>query len=278
MRLTRLTHLGRFIGHLAGSRHVVDRSASVNGWESLAVFLSGVVAGSVNAVVGAGTLVTFSTLITVGIPPLTANVSNTVGLAAGSVASSVGYRPELRQQRARLRWLLPASVLGGLTGAGLLLVLPDKTFDAVVPVLVLTGVVLVFVQPRLAARLETPHDVSNRGSGWVWLGVFVTGVYGGYFGAAQGVLLIALLGTLVDAHLQRVNALKNALAAAVNLVAAAVFIAVGSVDWTVALLLVVGSMIGGYFGAHYGRRLPATLLRWFIALVGLVAVVLLVVR
>jgi len=250
----------------------------VTTWEALLVLLAGVAAGGVNAVVGAGTLVTFSTLVAIGIPPLTANVSNTVGLAAGSVASSVGYRPELGQQRQRIRRLLPASILGGIVGAGLLLVLPESTFDAVVPVLVLTGVVLVFVQPRLAKRLETPHDVSRHGNGWVWLGVCLTGVYGGYFGAAQGVLLIALLGTFVDAHLHRVNALKNLLAAAVNTVAAVVFIFAGSVDWVIAVLLIVGSTIGGYLGAHFGRRLPAVALRWFIAVIGLVAVVLLVVR
>ena len=261
-----------------GRRHAFDVWPAVTEWEMLAVLAAGVAAGGVNAVVGAGTLVTFSTLVAVGVPPLTANVSNTVGLVAGSVASSLGYKAELVLQYARLKRLIPASFLGGLTGAGLLLILPADTFNAVVPVLVLAGVVLVLIQPRLAARMATPHDVSRRGNGWVWLGIYCTGIYGGYFGAAQGVLLIALLGTFVDAHLHRVNALKNVLAAVVNAVAAVVFVFVAPVDWTVAVILVVGSTVGGYLGAHYGRRLPANALRWFVVDVGLVAACLLIVR
>jgi uncharacterized membrane protein YfcA len=242
----------------------------------LAVLAAGLAAGGVNAIVGAGTLVTFSTLVTLGVPPLTANVSNTVGLVAGSVASSVGYRSEVQQQRRRLVRLGPASFLGGLTGAALLLVLPSATFDAVVPLLILVGVVLVLVQPRLAARLATPHDVHGEAGGWLLLGVYVTGIYGGYFGAAQGVLLIALMGTLLDQNLQRVNALKNVLAAIVNGVAALVFIVVADVDWMVALLIVAGSTVGGYLGAHYGRRVSQRLLRWVIVAVGLVAVAVMV--
>jgi len=244
----------------------------------LAVLAAGLAAGAVNAVVGAGTLVTFSTLVTLGIPPLTANVSNTVGLVAGSVASSVGYREEVHEQRRRFIRLAPASFLGGLTGAGLLLILPSATFDAVVPVLILVGVVLVIVQPRLATRLATPHSVHADASAGLLLGVFVAGIYGGYFGAAQGVLLIALLGTFLDQHLQRVNALKNVLAAIVNGVAAVVFIMVAPVDWTVAGLIVVGSVVGGFVGAHYGRRVPQWALRWFIVCVGLVAVVVMAIQ
>ena len=165
----------------------------MSAWEVVAVLAAGLAAGGINAIVGAGTLVTFSTLVTLGIPPLTANVSNTVGLAAGSFASSVGYRRELGEQRSRVLRLAPASILGGVTGAALLMLLPSSTFDAVVPALILLGVVLVLVQPRLARRLETPHEVVGHGGPLVLLGVFVTGIYGGYFGAAQGVLLIALL-------------------------------------------------------------------------------------
>ena len=245
-------------------------------WEGLAVLAAGFVAGGVNAVVGAGTLVTFATLVTVGFSPLTANVSNTVGLVAGSVASSVGYRQEVGQQRSRLAQLAPASFLGGLTGAGLLLVLPSSTFDAVVPALILLGVVLVLVQPRLSQRLETPHDVHGHGGLGVLFGVYLTGIYGGYFGAAQGVILIAILATFVDQHLHRVNAMKNVLAALVNAVAAVVFIFVAPVDWAVSLLILVGSTSGGFMGAHYGRRIPQTPLRWLIVVVGLSAVVVIV--
>jgi uncharacterized membrane protein YfcA len=245
-------------------------------WEVVAVLAAGLAAGGVNAIVGAGTLVTFSTLVTIGIPPLTANVSNTVGLAAGSFSSSVGYRRELNEQRSRAIRLAPASILGGVTGAALLMVLPSSTFDAVVPVLILLGVVLVVVQPRLAKRLETPHEVVGHGGPLVLLGVFVTGIYGGYFGAAQGVLLIALLAITVDQNLQRVNAMKNLLATLVNLVAAIFFIFAADIDWLVAALIMGSSIVGGWLGAHYGRHLSQTLLRWFIVVIGLVAVTVMV--
>lgn len=245
-------------------------------WEALAILAAGLIAGGVNAVVGAGTLVTFSTLVTLGFAPLTANVSNTVGLVAGSVASSVGYRTEVKQQRSRLIRLAPASVLGGITGAGLLLVMPSEAFDAIVPVLILFGVVLVIAQPAISRRLETPHDVHGHGGPLTLVAVYLTGVYGGYFGAAQGVILIAILASLVDQHLQRVNAVKNVLAALVNAVAAAVFIVVAPVDWQVALLILVSSTVGGFLGAHYGRRIPPALLRGLIVVVGLVAVAVLV--
>jgi len=245
-------------------------------WEWLAIFAAGVAAGGINALVGSGTLVTFSTLVALGVPPLTANVTNTVGLVAGSVASSVGYREELSTQRTRIVRFVPASVLGGLTGAGLLLVLPESAFDAIVPALVGLGVALVAIQPWLARRLAVEHDTHALGGPVAWIAVYLIGVYGGYFGAAQGVLLIAVLGALVDAHLQRVNALKNVLAAVVNAVAAVVFIFLADVDWVIAGVLVVGATAGGYFGAHYGRRLPAVALRVFIIVVGLAALVVLV--
>lgn len=245
-------------------------------WEWLAILAAGVAAGGINALVGSGTLVTFSTLVALGVPPLTANVTNTVGLVAGSVASSVGYRAELSTQRARMVRFVPASLLGGLTGALLLLVLPESAFDAIVPALVGLGVVLVAIQPWLAKRLAVEHDTYALGGPVAWVAVYLIGIYGGYFGAAQGVLLIAALGALVDAHLQRVNALKNVLAAVVNAVAAVVFILLADIDWAIAIVLMVGATAGGYFGAHFGRRLPATALRAFVIGVGFVALFVLV--
>lgn len=248
----------------------------IDGWEWVAVFVAAVAAGGINALVGSGTLVTFATLVTLGVPPLTANVSNTVGLVAGSVAGSFGYRQELADQRERIRRYVPASVLGGLTGAVLLLVLPEAAFEAIVPILVGLGVILVAIQPWVARRLSVPHNTHLVGGVIAFGLVYLVGIYGGYFGAAQGVLLIAILGALVDADLQRVNALKNVLAAVVNAVAAVVFIVVADVDWGIALVMTVGAAIGGYLGAHYGRHLPAAVLRLIIVCVGCVAVAVLV--
>ena len=242
-----------------------------------AVLLAGVAAGAINTVVGSGTLITFPTLLAFGVPPVTANVSNTVGLVPGSLSGVVGYRRELRGQRSRLLRLGGASLLGGLTGGVLLLALPEAAFDAIVPVLILLGCALVLLQPRIArwllARARARGGVPAHGSGWVWVMVLLSGVYGGYFGAAQGVLLMAVLGIGLQDSLQRLNGTKNVLAGLVNAVAAALFIAVADIDWVVAALIAVGSACGAQVGATVGRRLPPLALRLVIVAVGLVAVV-----
>jgi uncharacterized protein len=249
----------------------------VTGLEIAAVLLAGVAAGTINTVVGSGTLITFPTLLALGVPPVTANVSNTVGLVPGSLSGAVGYRRELAGQRSRLLRLASASLLGGIAGAVLLLVLPSSAFDAIVPVLIGIGVLLVILGPaiqrRVAARHEARGGIPDHGAPWVWPAVAGAGVYGGYFGAAQGVLLMAILGIGVDDDLQRHNATKNVLALLVNAVAAVVFVVVADVDWPVAGLIAVGSVIGGQIGAGVGRRLPATLLRTVIVVVGVAALV-----
>lgn len=246
--------------------------------EMAAILLAGVGAGTINAVVGSGTLITFPTLLAIGIPPVTANVSNTVGLVPGSFSGAVGYRRELAGQRPRLLRLGAASVLGGITGAVLLLVLPAEAFNAIVPVLIGLGVLLVLLQPaisrRVAARAESRGIARPvHGAMWVWVLVYGTGVYGGYFGAAQGVLLMAILGVGLTETMQRNNATKNVLALLVNLVAAIVFIFVADVNWAVAGLIALGSVIGGQIGATVGRRLPSWALRGVIVVVGVVALV-----
>ncbi len=241
------------------------------------IILAGVAAGTINTVVGSGTLITFPTLLAFGVPPVTANVSNTIGLVPGSVSGSIGYRRELVGQRARLLRLGTASLVGGVVGAVLLLSLPSSAFDTIVPALIVLGVVLVLTGPRIqrmvAARAEGRGGIPDHGVWWVWPAVALAGVYGGYFGAAQGVLLVAILGIGVADSMQRHNATKNVLAAIVNGVAALIFIAVADVDWAVAGLIALGSVIGGQVGATVGRRLPPTLLRAAIAVVGVVAVV-----
>jgi uncharacterized membrane protein YfcA len=244
----------------------------------VAVLLAGMAAGTINAVVGSGTLVTFPTLIAIGFPPVTANVSNTLGLVPGSMSAVVGYRRELEGQRTRLLRLGAASVLGGVTGAVLLLRLPAGAFDAIVPVLIALGCVLVVLQPaisrRVAARAESQGvERPRHGALWVWVSVYAAGVYGGYFGAAQGVLLMAILGVGLTETMQRNNGTKNVLALLVNLVAAVVFVIVADVDYEVAGLIAVGSVIGGQIGATVGRRLPSWALRGFIVVVGVAALV-----
>jgi uncharacterized membrane protein YfcA len=243
--------------------------------EAAAILLAGVAAGSINAVVGSGTLITFPTLLAFGIPPVTANVSNNLGLVPGSVAGAIGYRRELTGQKSRVLRLLSASFAGGLAGAVLLLVLPEDAFEAIVPVLIALGVALVIFQPRLsgwvAARAAHRPESTRDGAWWVWPGVLLTGVYGGYFGAAQGVLLMAVLGIGIDEGLQRLNAVKNVLAAVVNGVAGLLFAIVADVDWRIVALIGVGSVIGGFLGAKIGRRLHPTALRAVIVVVGVVA-------
>ena len=240
--------------------------------------LAGLAAGTINTVVGSGTLITFPVLLAVGYPPVLANVSNTVGLVPGSVSGAIGYRAELAGQRRRLVRLGSASVVGAIIGAAALLLAPERAFQAVVPVLIALACVLVVVQPRLSDWLARRGRAPRGHCGpLLYAGVLGAGVYGGYFGAAQGVLLIALLGLLLDDDLQRVNAAKNVLAGLVNLVAAVVFIAVTDVAWEAAGLIALGAVVGGQVGAKIGRRVPAPVLRGLVVLVGVVAIVVLVV-
>jgi len=244
------------------------------------VLLAGVAAGTINTVVGSGTLITFPTLLAFGVPPVTANVSNTIGLVPGTLSGTYGYRRELRGQRARAVRLGSASLLGGLLGAVLLLVLPSSAFSAIVPALIVVGLLLVVLQPRISRWVDRRHESARGqfGPWWVWPAVFGTGVYGGYFGAAQGVILMGVLGIGIAESLQRLNGLKNVLAGIVNAVAGLLFIFFAEVDWTVVLLIAVGSVIGGQIGATVGRRLPPAVLRVVIVVVGLVALAVFLLR
>ncbi|WP_435743699.1 sulfite exporter TauE/SafE family protein [Nocardioides sp. SYSU DS0663] len=247
--------------------------------ESVAILLAGVAAGAINTIVGSGTLITFPTLLAFGVPPVTANVSNNIGLVPGSVSGAVGYRRELAGQRRRVLRLVSGSLVGGLAGALLLLWLPADAFETVVPVLIGLGVVLVVLQPRISravAARRARHAVDDRphaDAWWTWPATALTGVYGGYFGAAQGVILMGVLGIAVEEELQRLNAVKNVLAAVVNAVAGAVFIVLADVDWRLVALIGAGAVVGGQLGATVGRRLLPAVLRAVIVTVGLVAIV-----
>ncbi|WP_459548876.1 sulfite exporter TauE/SafE family protein [Nocardia sp. X0981] len=245
--------------------------------EMLAVFGAGIAAGGINTVVGSGTLITFPVLLAIGLPPVTANVSNTIGLVPGSLSGAIGYRRELAGQRARVLRYSSASLLGAAVGAVLLLTLPEGAFTAIVPVLIIAALVLVVAQPRLSAwvrrRQRESDSVPAHGGPLLLATIFGTGIYGGYFGAAQGVLLLALLGVFVHDELQRLNAVKNVLALLTNGLSAVIFIVIAEVHWTVVALIAAGAIIGGQLGAKVGRRLPPTALRAVIVVVGTLAVI-----
>ncbi len=265
-------------------------------WQGGAIFAAGAGAGAINAAVGSGTLMTFSTLVGLGYPPLVANISNNLGLITGNLAGAWGYRRELRGWMPVVRRLMPWSVAGAALGAVLLLVLPSGAFDAIVPVLIGLAVVLVVIQPRLAARMLKPAlppagdaEAVNPETAstaprtaprtapvrpLLLMLLVGCGVYGGYFGAAQGVLLLALLGGLFTDSLQLANGLKNILTVGVNSAAAIIFAIVAwhDVDWAVVVLIAAGGAIGGLAGAAAGRRMPAVVLRGFIVLVGCLAI------
>lgn len=253
--------------------------------------LAGCGAGFINAIVGSGTLISFPTLLGAGFERVAANMANNIGLAPGSLSAVVGYRRELVGQRRRLTILGPASALGGLTGALLLLNLPSSAFKAIVPFLVLLGVALVIAQPIVAQRLKTRRLVSDAsnvlGSSSetdrvntaerirpvVIFVVFLTGIYGGYFGAGQGVILTGLLGMALTDDMQRINATKNVLAGLVNGVAAIVFITLRPISWPPAILIAIGSVIGAQIGAKVGRRIQPNVLRALIITIGLLVAI-----
>ncbi|MEU4626614.1 TSUP family transporter [Actinoplanes sp. NPDC023801] len=294
--------------------------------EAAQILAAGAAAGAINALVGSGTLVTFPVLLALGYPPVVANASNAVGLVPGSFAAAYGYRAEIAVHRRLLLPLGAAALAGGVVGAALLLVLPDATFRAVVPVLIGGALILIVLQPWLVrvlrsrgtrsvahqpdtepepgsaadvpadagltaaadlpAAADVPADadtvgvpagrrqVTARPAGPALIaGVFAAGVYGGYFGAALGVLLLGLLGVLVSSNLQQVNGLKNILAGVANMVAAVVFVVAGVVSWLPALLIAVSAVAGGVVAARYGRRLPDAVLRGVIVAVGVTAVI-----
>ncbi len=248
--------------------------------DALLLVTAGLAAGVMNAVVGAGTLITFPTLLLLGYPPVLANVSNTVGLVPGAVTAAIGYRATLRGRGTVVRRLLVATVSGGLVGGLLLVRLPEDAFNVVVPWLLLVAAVLAALQPRIAAQVasrragrgDVPVGAGHIGVA-MFVGVFATGVYGGYFGAAQGVLLLVILGFALGGPLNDLNGVKNILGGTANLVSALLFITISEVDWTVAGLVAAGATVGGGLGGRYGRRLPSSVLRVLLVAIALVAAV-----
>lgn len=242
--------------------------------EILAIFAAGVVAGTINTVVGSGTLLTFPVLLGFGYAPVVANVSNTVGLVPGSAAGAVGYRRELLGQRRRLMTLAGVSLSGGIVGAVALLALPASAFQAIVPIFIAIALVLIVAQPRISAWRARRGGQRRQRPGWLaTAGVFVGGVYGGYFGAAQGILVMAILTLSVEDELQRLNAVKVVLTGLVNLVSGIVFVFAAHIAWAPAGLIAAGSFLGGTIGARTGRQLKPSAMRAVIVVVGIAAIV-----
>jgi len=245
----------------------------VSFWQGVLVFFAGLWAGTINTVVGSGTLVSFPTLLAIGLNPVTANVSNTLGLFPGSFVGAYGYRRELVGQRARLLSLSVAITIGSVAGSLLLFVLPNATFKAIVPVLIGLAILLVIFGKRINVWLAARGShASEHVTPPLWASMLGTGVYGGYFGAAQGILQMGLFGIFLKDDIQRQNALKNVLSGLVNFVAAIVFVIVGKhIDWAVSGLIAAGAICGGVVGARIGRRLPPNVLRAIIVVVGIAA-------
>jgi uncharacterized membrane protein YfcA len=249
------------------------------GWVEAALIIGvAALAGALNVLVGGGSLITYPTLLALGYPPVLANVSNNLGLIPGNAAGVLAYRPLLAGHRTPLLALVPASLLGGLSGAILLLALPAKLFAAVVPLLIALASMLMALQPRIRAWIER-RQAQQPDTGLPLLaGVYLAGLYGGYFGAAQGVLLLAVMAVGLDENLQRLNGFKNALVLIVNGTAALVFIGFTRVDWQVAALIAVGTAAGGWLGGRFGRRIPEPLMRRTIVATGLVVALVLALR
>lgn len=264
-------------------------------WQAGLILVAGVWAGLINTIVGSGTLVTFPVLVTMGVPPVTATMSNAMGLIAGNLTGAWNYRAELRGLRGTLLKLLPCSIVGGAIGAGLLMVLPEEVFSYVAPALIVVALFFVVFQPRLQgivrarkeaqaeeiaqaarARGEEPAPLDPNSlpqPSILYVLVFIAGIYGGYFVAAQGVLLLGILGVFLLASMQSANAVKIFLVAAVNIVAAVSYILFSfeRIDWWVVVLIAISSSIGSWLGAKVGRRLSPVALRTVIVILGLAA-------
>ena len=235
---------------------------------ALVLLLASIVAGAINVIIGGGSLITFPVLLALGYPPMLANVTNCVGMNPGNVSGVLSYRPELKGQRTRLLQLGAVVLLGSLSGATLLLVLPASVFRAIVPVLIAFAALWMAMQPRLRRWMDRRGTRATPGL-MLWLGIFLSGVYGGYFGAAQGVILMAIMAVFINERLQRLNGVKNVLALVVNAVATFVFICSTAIVWSAAVLIGAGTFAGGFVGGKVGHKIPDRVLRWIVVGAGL---------
>jgi uncharacterized membrane protein YfcA len=247
--------------------------------EATLLLAAGLGAGTVNAVAGGGSLVTFPTLVAIGLPPISASVTNSVSVCPGYLASVVGSREDLVGQGQRMRRLAPTVVAGTAAGCALLLVTPQQTFELVVPFLVLGATTVLAVQDRLRRVVGNPVQSSPRRAAIVLHAlVFLGAMYGGYFNAALGVMLVAVLGLAIDDTLRRVSALKNAVSAVIGIGSVLAFAAFGPVNWAAVAVLAPATLLGGYSGASIARRVPTAVLRAVIVAFGTVVGIVLLLR
>jgi uncharacterized membrane protein YfcA len=243
--------------------------------ELLAVAAAGAAAGAANSVAGGGALITFPTMVALGLPPLSANVTNTVGIVPASIGGALGYADLLREQGERFARLLAPLLLGAVAGSVTLLLTSNGTFEAIVPVLIAASCLLLLFQPRLVPHIA---HAGNERSPFLIAGVAFCGAYQAYFGSAVSILVFALLALFVADTLQHLNAIKILLAGCSNLLAALIFAFLAPVHWRYAVTIMVSSFLGGRIGAHYARRIPSDPLRISIAAIGLIVAAVLALR
>lgn len=243
--------------------------------ELLAIAAAGAAAGASNSIAGAGSLITFPTMVALGLPPLSANVTNTVGIIPGYVGGVLGYRDLLREQGERFSRLLLPMLVGAVAGTAALLLTSDAAFEAIVPILIAASCLLLLFQPRLTRHLS---HAGNERSPYLTAGILFCGAYGAYFGSAVSILLFAILALFVADTLQHLNGMKIVLVGCANLLAAVVYAFLAPVEWRYVAVLMVSSLLSGRAGAHYARRVPSDPLRISIAVVGLVVAAVLAAR
>ncbi len=245
-------------------------------FNEILIFLAAVVAGFINAMAGGGTLVSFPVLLAVGIPPIVANVTNTVALVPGTIGGMWSQRKDFRSQYQRLLKLLPVAIVGGIAGGLLILNTNENTFRSIIPYLILLATLLLAAQGTIKSLVvkRIGHAHTEHHNPLIMLSlVFLASIYGGYFGAGLGVILMAVLGFVTDDSMTRLNFLKQALGFAINLAAAIYFAFSGKVDWFVAFVMIFGSLSGGLIGGKLAGKMKPEVLRWIVVSAGLIAAV-----
>jgi uncharacterized membrane protein YfcA len=253
----------------------------LSGYEYILIALAAMAAGAVNALAGGGTLITFPTLVFVGVPPVAANVTNTVALCPGYLGATLAQKKDLQGQRKRMWMFLPVGALGGVIGGILLLNTGEKLFTAIIPYLILLASGLLAVQDPLRRWLMRRAAQSGHAAGsenWAMLPVGLAAIYGGYFGAGLSVIILAVLGMTIDDNLTRLNALKQSISFSVNVATAIFFVFSGKVVWIAALVMAVGALLGGTLGGRLAGRVKPSTLRWIVVVIGVAVAVIYLVR